>query len=93
MNEQERTKWKRTRQLGMWRYVLTFATGMALTFLVLDAVIGSGYRVLLKQGDWQLYIQQLNWKKLMWQGFFVGAAVAYFYWQRREVAYKDNADD
>ncbi|MBC8155482.1 MAG: hypothetical protein H7Z72_21555 [Bacteroidetes bacterium] len=93
MNQQERVKWQKARRWGMWRFVLTYAIGMALTFLVLDAVVGSGYTLLIKQGDWATYIQQVNWKKLAWQGFFVGMAVAYFYWKRKEVAYRDDPDD
>ena len=92
MDQQERANWKKTRRWGMWRYILTFATGMALTFLLMDAIIGSGYTLLLKQQNWSAYISQLNWKKLVWQGFFVGAAIAYFYWQRKELAYKDDSD-
>lgn len=93
MDQQEQVKQRKARRSAMWRFVLTCATGMALTFLVLDALIGSGYTLLIKQGNWTAYIQQVNWKKLAWQGFFVGVGIAYFYWQRRKRTRQDDSED
>lgn len=91
MNQKQRQDWTKTRQRGIWRYVLLPSLGVAVGFLLFDALLGSGYTLLLKQGNWKLYIEQLNWKKLVWQGFFVGAAIYYFSWHRNERLYKSDS--
>ena len=60
MNEIQRIKWAKMRKRGVWPYALQNAALTALVSLLLDALIGSGYTLLVKQGNWEEYIRQIN---------------------------------
>lgn len=87
MNEKERTKWEQMQKQGMWFHLLQVAVITAVAFLATDALIGSGYTLLVKQGNWDEYIRQVNWVKLVWQGFIVGLAVGWYNWRKQEKAF------
>lgn len=72
---------------GMWFHLLQVAVITAVAFLVTDAVIGSGYTLLLKQGNWDKYIHQVDWIKLLRQGFIVGLVMGWLSWRRLKKAF------
>ena len=86
VNETKQSKWEPTRKRGMWFYLLQNAALTAVVFLVMDALIGSGY-TLLKQGNWDKYVQQVDWIKLLRQGFIVGLVVGWYNWRKQEKAF------
>lgn len=74
---------------GMWSYLIRNAVLTAVIFLVLDALIGSGYTLLIKQGNLDNYIQQVNWTGLLRQGFIVGLVVSWYNWRKQKKAYHE----
>ena len=87
MDETQRTKWEPTRKRGMWFYILQNAALTAVVFLILDALIGSGYTLLVKQGKWEEYIRQVDWVNFVWRGFVVGLVVGWYNWRKQEKAF------
>lgn len=71
----------------MWLYLLQNSLLTAVVFLCMDALIGSGYTLLLKQGNWEEYIHQANWSKLLRQGFIVGLIMGWYNWRKQEKAF------
>ena len=86
MDETQRTKWEPTHKRGRWFYIIQNAALTAVVFLILDALIDSGYTLLVKQGKWEEYILQVDWIKLLWRGFVVGLVVGWYSWRKQEKA-------
>lgn len=73
---------------GRWLYLLEKAAIMAIIFLLLDALIGNGYTLLIKQGKWVEYIQSVNWFRLLWLGFIIGFSVGAYSWDKQKKAFE-----
>ena len=73
----------------MWSYLIRNAVLTAVLFFVLDALIGSGYTLLVKQGNLDNYIRQVNWTGLLRQGFIVGLAVGWYNWRKQKKAFHE----
>lgn len=71
----------------MWLYLLENAAVAAIAFFVLDALIGSGYTLLIKQGNWDEYVQGVNWFKFIWFGFIVGFSIGAYNWGKKKKAF------
>ncbi|TAE21948.1 MAG: hypothetical protein EAZ91_24460 [Cytophagales bacterium] len=88
MDEIQQAKWHRMQKRGRWIYLVERAALTALIFLVLDALLGSGYTLLLKQGQWIAYLQGVNWFGLLWKGFIVGFFLGLYTWDKTKKAFE-----
>ena len=77
------------RKRGKWLHLLDNAAITAVVFLVVDALLGSGYTLLLKQGNWEEYVRQVNWFNLLWWGFIVGFSIGSYSWSKQEEAFEE----
>ena len=93
MNIIQQAKWHQMQKRGMWLHLLENGAIMATVFFLLDALIGSGYTLLIKQGKWVEYLHGVNWFRLLWFGFIVGFSIGLYTWNKHKRAFGQSIHD